>query len=76
MTENWDPDLQDLAEQYSPGYVITAFAVREHIDEEGFQGIHFTDTTEAYLREIAHTTVKTKVEKHMNQQLREAKIKL
>ncbi len=41
MTENWHPDLQELAEEYSPGYVLTAFAVRSDIKEEGYPGIHF-----------------------------------
>lgn len=72
MTENWDPDLKALADEYSPGYVITAFAVREKIANEGYPGIHFTDTTEAYLMQIGKPMVKNKVEKHMNRQLREA----
>lgn len=69
MTENWDPELQALADEYSPGYVITAFAVRESIDEEGYPGIHFTDTTEAYLKQIGTPIVKMKVEKHMRKEL-------
>jgi hypothetical protein len=75
VTDSWDPDLQDLADEYSPGYVITAFAVRESIAEEGYPGIHFTETTEAYLKQIGTPMVKNKVEKHMNQELRKAGLK-
>jgi hypothetical protein len=70
MTDGWDNDLQDLADEYSPGYVITAFAVKETMEEEGRPGIHFTETTEAYLRKIGPMIVKNKVEKHMNRELR------
>jgi hypothetical protein len=69
MTENWDPDLRDLANEYSPGYVITAFAVKDHLEEEGYPGIHFTDTTESYLKQIGPPIIKAKVEKHMQRQL-------
>lgn len=69
-TEDWHPDLQDLAEEYSAGYVITAFRVRESLAEEGYPGIHFTDSTEAYLRKIKNLTVKPQVESEMNEELR------
>jgi hypothetical protein len=70
MTENWDPELQQLAAEYSPGYVITAFAVRESLEEEGYPGIHFTETTESYLKQIGTPMVKNKIEKHMQRELR------
>lgn len=70
MTENWDSSLQDLAEEYSPGYVITAFAVKETMEKEGRPGIHFTETTKTYLRQIGPMIVENKVEKNMNRELR------
>mgnify|MGYP000105399558 CR=1 FL=1 len=75
MTEEWNEDLQELADEYSPGYVITAFAVRNKIDEEGYLGIHFTETTESYLKQLGPPMVKMKVEKHLNEQLRMAGLK-
>lgn len=69
MTENWDPGLRDLANEYSPGYVITAFAVKNSLEEEGYPGIHFTDTTESYLKQIGPPIIKAKVEKHMQKEL-------
>jgi hypothetical protein len=75
MTDEWNPELQELADTYSPGYVITAFAVREKLDEEGYEGIHFTETTESYMKQMGKTWIKSKVEKHMNRQLRQAGLK-
>lgn len=73
MTENWHPDLQELAEEYSPGYVITAFKVRGKIDQEGYAGVNFSDAIKTDLRSYGPMLVKKKVEKHMNQELRETR---
>lgn len=70
--ENWDPALQELAAQYSPGKVITSFAVKEGLEEKGYPGIGFMETTEAYLEKVGPAVVKRKVEKHMQRELREA----
>jgi hypothetical protein len=75
MTEDWHPELRELASEYSPGYVITAFAVKNKIDQKGVKGIHFTDTTESYLEQIGHPMVRNKVEKHLNKELRKAGLK-
>lgn len=69
--DNWHEDAQDMAEEYGPGWVITGFAVREKIDKEGFSGIHFTETTEAYLKRIGPPIVKLKIEKEMRKRLRD-----
>ena len=69
MTDDWHPDLQELAAEYSPGYVITAMAVRQKIDEEGVPGIHFTETTSAYMKQIGSPMVKAKVEHHMQKEI-------
>lgn len=73
MTENWHEDLQDLAQEYSPGYVITAFNVRDKIAEEGYEGIHFTDTTESHLEQVGPMVTKNIVEGHMNKELKKQK---
>jgi len=72
---NWDPQLQALAVQNGKANVIAAFAIRDSIDKDGFPGIHFTDTTEAYLKQVGVMMIKNKVEKHMNRELRKAGLK-
>jgi hypothetical protein len=71
-TENWNPQLRALAANYSPGTVITAFAVKEGLEDSGYPGIGFMETTEAYLEGIGPAVVKQKVEKHINRELRKA----
>jgi hypothetical protein len=73
--DNWDPEIANLAKEYSPGIVITAFVVRESIEEEGYPGIDFMDTTESYLNQVGPRLVKQKVEKHMRRELRAAGLK-
>jgi hypothetical protein len=68
--DNWSEDLQNLAGEYSPGYVMAAFAVRDSIEDEGYPGIHFTETTESYLKQIGTPMVKAKIKKHMRKELR------
>jgi hypothetical protein len=68
----WDPQLQSLAAEYSPGIVITSFAVKEGLEEDGYPGIGFMETTETYLKSYGPTLVKSKVEKHMRRELRAA----
>ena len=70
--ENWDPALQELAAQYSPGKVITSFAVKDGLEEKGYPGIGFMETSEAYLEKVGPAVVKRKVEKHMQRELRKA----
>lgn len=70
--ENWDPALQELAAQYSPGKVITSFAVQDKLEKEGYPGIGFMETTETYLERVGPAVVKRKIEKHMQRELREA----
>lgn len=66
--EEWDPALQALAAEYSPGLVITAFGVREKLAKEGYEGIHFTEETEKRIR-TQNMNVKNKIEKQMNLRL-------
>jgi hypothetical protein len=70
--ENWNPQLQGLAASYSPGTVVTAFAVKEGLEDNGYPGIGFMETTEAYLEGIGPMIVERKVEKHINRELRKA----
>lgn len=72
---NWDPELESLADAYTPAMVITAFAVKEGLEESGYPGIGFMETTEAYLKQVGPMLVKSKVEKHMNRELRAAGLK-
>lgn len=73
--EEWNPELQGLAGIYSPGMVITAFAVKNGLEEDGYPGIGFMETTEAYLESVGPMVVRRKVEKHMNRELRQAGLK-
>lgn len=69
--ENWHPDLKRAAAEYGAHKVITAFAVKEGLEESGYPGIGFMETTEKYLQSLA-IIVKAKVEKEMNRKMREA----
>lgn len=73
--EDWDPQLQALASAYSPGMVITAFAVKQGLEDKGYPGIGFMETTEQYLETVGPMIVKSKVEKQMNNELRKAGLK-
>jgi hypothetical protein len=76
MTEDWDPALRELATEYSPGYVLTAFAVRESIAEEGYPGIHFTEKTEDFIeREALLGYLERTIEREMNKELRHSGFK-
>lgn len=74
-TSNWDPQLEALAAEYSPGKVIASFAVKEGLEEKGYPGIGFMETTEQYLGQMGKMQVKNKVEKHMERELRAAGLK-
>lgn len=69
---NWEAQLQALAVEYSKGMVITTFAVKGGLEEDGYPGIGFMETTEKYLSSIGPPMVKNKVEKHMQRELRKA----
>jgi hypothetical protein len=71
---NWDPQLQALAVEYGKADVIAAFAIAQHIQDQGYAGIRFMEQTRSYLRSQT-VNVKNKVEKHMNRKLREAGLK-
>jgi len=73
--EDWHDDLQALAAEYSPGYVMTAFAVKHKLDEKGYPGIDFTGAAESYLRQVGPMVVQRKVEKRMNRKLRQYGLK-
>jgi len=72
---SWNPNLQSLAAEYSAGIVITTFAVKEGLEEDGYPGIGFMDTTESYLEQVGPRLVKQKVEKQMRRELRAAGLK-
>jgi hypothetical protein len=72
---NWNPELEALAAEYSPGIVITAFAVAEGLEDKGYPGIGFMETTETYLKQVGPMLVKRKVEKQMERELRAAGLK-
>jgi len=71
----WDPQLESLAAEYSPGIVITAFAVKGGLEKKGYPGIGFMETTEQYLQRYGPLLVKRKVEKQMERELRAAGLK-
>jgi len=73
-TSNWDPDLQALAERYSPGVVVTSFAVKNKLEKKGYSGIGFMETTETYLKTAGPPIVKQKVEKHLRREMREHRL--
>lgn len=65
---NWEPELQELAAQYSPGLVMTAFGVRENIKNKGYRGIGFMDKAEGKMKRQKFNVTK-KIEREMNEQL-------
>lgn len=69
--ENWDPQLTALAEEYSPGVVLTSFAVKNSLEDEGYSGIGFMQTTEEYLNGVGPMVVREKVKKHLRREIRE-----
>jgi hypothetical protein len=71
----WNPELEALAGRYSPALVLTAFAVKGKLENEGYPGIGFMETTEQYLEQVGPRLVKQKVEKHMRRELRAAGLK-
>lgn len=71
---NWDPQLEKLAKEYSPAMVIAAFAIKGGLEKKGYPGIDFTDQIESYL-ESQELNVKRKAEKEMNRALRKAGLK-
>jgi len=72
---SWTPELQALAGAYSPGIVITSFAVKNELEKNGYPGIGFMETTEQYLQRYGKLLVEQKVEKQMERELRAAGLK-
>jgi hypothetical protein len=72
--ENWKPKLLHLVGWYGTAHVISAFAIQQSLDETGYPGINFMETTESYLRSL-HMIVKSKIEKEMNKELRKKGLK-
>lgn len=68
--QDWHPDLRDLAREYSPGMVITAFAVQQHLEQNGYPGIGYMETAERYMNQVGPMITQRKVESRMQQQLR------
>jgi len=68
----WDPMLQAAAVQYGKAQVLTAFAVKSKLENRGYKGIRFMETTESYLNQVGHIVVRNKIVKHMNAALRTA----
>lgn len=66
----WTPNLRGLARTYGTAEVLTTFAVKGHIENGGYEGLHFVEETEAYLEQMGKTIVKGKIEKQMNNELR------
>lgn len=73
--EEWNPELQRLAAEHGAAIVISTFAIKYGLEEDGYSGIDFTGTIESYLEQIGKPHSKSKVEKHMNRELREAGLK-
>lgn len=67
---NWDPALQELAAQYSAGQVLTSFAVKNKLENRGYPGIKFMETSEKYLEGTGPSVVKSKIEAEMKKHLR------
>jgi hypothetical protein len=77
-TDEWDPQLEALAAEYSPAMVVTAFAVKEGLEEDGYEpvnGIGFMETARRYMKKYGPMLVKNKVKKQMNRELRAAGLK-
>lgn len=73
--KEWDPELQALAAEHGAAIVISSFAIKYGLEEDGYPGIDFTGTIESYLEQIGHPISKSKVEKQMNRELRKAGLK-
>lgn len=73
--ENWDPELQELAAQYSPGYVLTAFAVKDKLEREGYPGIGFMEAAETYMQRVGPMVLRQKAEKQIERELRKHNLK-
>jgi hypothetical protein len=73
--ENWDPQLQSLAAEHGAAIVISSFAIKYGLEENGYPGIDFSGQIESYLEQIGKPISKSKVEKHMNRELRKAGLK-
>jgi hypothetical protein len=73
--EEWDPQLQELAAEHGAAIVISSFAIKYGLEEDGYPGINFTGTIESYLEQIGKPHAKSKVEKHMNRELRKSGLK-
>jgi hypothetical protein len=71
----WDPELQQLAAEYTPGMVLTAFAVQRSLEKKGYPGIGFMDAAETYMSRYGPMVLHRKVEKHMERQLRQHGLK-
>lgn len=66
----WDPELIALSEEYSPGMVLTAFAIKDHLEEQGYPGIDFTGAAERYMERVGPMVIKRKIEKWMQRRVR------
>lgn len=75
LVDRWHPDLQKLAAEYSPGMVVTAFAVQQHLEQNGYPGIGYMEAAERYMSQYGPMVVHRKVEKHMERQLRQKGLK-
>lgn len=73
--DDWHPDLQEAAAEYGPGYVLTAFAVKEKLEERGYPGIFYMKTAEKYMNRVGPMVTKRKIEKQMNRELRKRGLK-
>lgn len=72
---NWDPALQELANDYGPGYVLTAFAVKEKLEQRGYPGIGFMEAAERYMQRVGPLVLQRKAEKHLERELRKHGLK-
>lgn len=68
----WDQKIRGLAWTYGTANVITAFAVKRHLEKEGYPGIGFMDTTESYLEQVSRMVIKGKIEREMERELKKA----
>jgi hypothetical protein len=68
--EKWQSDLKELAAEFGPGYVMTAFKLKNTIESDGIPGIHYSDKTAAYLDQVGPMVTKNKVKKNLRYELR------
>jgi hypothetical protein len=68
----WDQKIRGLAWTHGTANVITAFAVKRHLEKEGYPGIGFMDTTESYLEQVSGMVIKGKIEREMERELKKA----